>query len=566
MLGFLPPSAVGLRFLLRNIMGLTSTQQILDQIGHRDDPLYGSGTFFNGVTPGNDIQINFHALTGTYDVSDELQLKAIVSWRDTDDHAAADLTGTGFRIFDGYNYDEHEQIYAEFQAVGTTLDGKLDYTTGFTYFEDDTYYWSQFIAFGNGLPRTDLYQDGEAYGAYSQLSYHIGDRLTLTAGLRYSNDEKKVDFPGLCGELGVGRDGQFVCVQSGFSDSVDFSAWTPMIRAEYQLTDDLLGYAGWSKGFQAGGYNQRAATDTDPGDLPYADETLFAWDAGIKSAWFDNRLQLNLAGYYYDFKEQQVQIPGLTANGSYQGIIRNVGRSRLRGIEVETRAIPLPGLDLRFSYSMNLSDVSSWPEVNPDFIDAEAASYRAECAIDPVPSDCFEDAAYRKRVHNSPKHMLTGSAIYTFEPQDWGRLSVSLSFSRRSRIYTGTNWDLRTPEGQGNRLVSSSHYTKWDARVQVDDLFGREGLCLAGVGENLGDRIYGVSGSAFLAGSFGLVRASSTLPRRGRHELRRGRLSSTSAGRPRASPPESHPCAGTFALVWIGACPPPAEARAGAFL
>src|SRR5690606_4910257 len=75
-----------------------------------------------------------------------------------------------------------------------------------------------------------------------------------------------------------------------------WGAWSPMVNLSYRVTDDVMLYGTWSRGFKSGGFNGR---DIDDPIVPllFDPEDLIAYEMGMKSTWLDNRVVLNVAAY-----------------------------------------------------------------------------------------------------------------------------------------------------------------------------------------------------------------------------------------------------------------------------
>ena len=164
--------------------------------------------------------------------------------------------------------------------------------------------------------------------------------LSVTAGLRYTSDTKfGVNY--LDYQLPVACGGSCQIAQGPFSNTWD--QLTGKFGLNYQVTDHVLAYASVSRGYLAGGNIIGLAH-------VYGPETTWSYDAGLKTRFFDNRLQVNLAGYHEAIEHLQVFIQSSTQSG-----INNVdGRSFVNGFEGEVVAVPVP--DLRFNATVTLTD------------------------------------------------------------------------------------------------------------------------------------------------------------------------------------------------------------------
>ena len=217
----------------------------------------------------------------------------------------------------------------------------------------------QRFAVPGAITQTIRNVDNKSYAAYTQGTYDLTDRLSFTAGLRFTHERKRVDYkiiaqtPGVIG-ANVRRAQE---VDFEFERSARFNDWSPMANLSFQATDDMLMYANYSKGFKSGGFNGRAnadrrsnpptAANPNPADLTQEidDEKVTAYEVGLKSTFLDNRLVLNVAAYWNIYEDIQLTIPS-GGNAQAQILILNAGENVIKGAEVEIRSLPLPGLEL----------------------------------------------------------------------------------------------------------------------------------------------------------------------------------------------------------------------------
>ncbi|MCY3623535.1 MAG: TonB-dependent receptor [Gammaproteobacteria bacterium] len=413
------------------------------------DPFFNSDRAPNGSPFHSDLTVDFHALSVGWDVTPDVVLKSITGWRVMDMANMNDVDGTEARVFSAGTHVTHEQIYQELQSVGTAFGGALDYTAGATFFNEkfetdqDNFFLASPVNRGR---RVD--GDNDALGVYGQASLHASPRLTLTTGARYTEETKK-HFVEL---FTNGDTGDF---------RTDFDNFSPMFRANWNWSDSVMTYLGWSRGYQAGGFPARPPATSRAFLVPYDEEIVSAWDAGVKAQFLDRRVQLNVAGYYYDHKDQQISNYIAAANGF---TIDNAGRSRIRGIEAELRASPTHSLDLMVNAAWNKGKFLQYTQTDP---------------VTGRDVDVSE-----ARVHiRSPRRMFSGSARYSFPVTAASELSATLSFRYTSAQYSNAN-----PNAPAVRSYSPNSRTLWDLRLQLDDALGREGMWFAFVGQNTSDK------------------------------------------------------------------------------
>ncbi|MBP8231399.1 TonB-dependent receptor [Rhizorhabdus sp.] len=176
--------------------------------------------------------------------------------------------------------------------------------------------------FGSGL--TDTLSINDSIAGYGQLTIHLGDRVDVTGGLRYTIDDRKLNINAISnaqgGALGVGK----------YSVSFNKLNYTGIVT--WRPTDDSTVYGKISSGYVAGGILS---------GIPYKPETLVAYELGAKTQMFDNRLRLNVAAFYSDYKDLQTQN---FING--RQFFDNAGKAKIKGFEVEADVVPVRGLVL----------------------------------------------------------------------------------------------------------------------------------------------------------------------------------------------------------------------------
>ena len=415
------------------------------------DPFFNSDRAPDGNRFGAEMTVDFHALNVGWDVTSNLELRSITGWRDMELRNMNDVDGTDALAFSAGSVVTHEQIYQELQAVGTAFGGAVDYALGASFFNEkfetaqNNFFFGRPVNLGRQVDG-----DNDASGAYGQASIHVSPKLTLAVGGRYTEETKK----------------QYVELFSN-KDSADFRAdfdnFSPMFRANWDWSDSVMTYVSWSRGYQAGGFPARPPATSRAFLVPYDEEILSAWDAGIKAQFFENRVRLNVAGYYYDYKDQQISNYIAEANGF---TIDNAGKSRIRGIEFELRAAPTDSLDLMLNAAWNNGKFLEYTQTDP------ATGRDVDVA--------------EQRVHlRSPRHMVSGSARYSFPVTTAGNISAALNYR-----YVGAQYSNVNPNALAIRSYSPNSHTLWDLRVQLDDAFGREGMWFAFVGQNITDKKY----------------------------------------------------------------------------
>jgi len=259
----------------------------------------------------------------TVDISDTLGFSSTTGWRKNSRSNHANSDGTSAGLGNTFYNEDTEQLSQEFQL--TYSDDRLDAVAGVFYYEEEieNYVYVPFIQFSSGPGATPVpyEQDGvmdiEAWAVFTQATYSVQPDFRVTLGARYSREtrEHQGQFTGL-----------FVPVYVADEEKT-WSSFTPKVGLEYDLFDNTLLYASWTKGFKSGTYN---VGQNNPVIDP---EEIKAYEVGFKSQLWDNRLELTGAGFFYDYTDLQVnKIIGIAT------VTTNAGEAENKGIELAARA------------------------------------------------------------------------------------------------------------------------------------------------------------------------------------------------------------------------------------
>ncbi len=275
-----------------------------------------------------------------YDL-DAVRLRSITGYIDIDDIFRTDFTGgvrtgTGFAI--GFFRDSegrYKQFSQEFQVSGES--GRLDWILGFYYFRERNRQVLNDLLGATALLPTDFRLKTESIAAFGQGTFNFTDTLSLTAGLRWSQDKKELD----------------ASIQNGFAfpftaatiDRADtFRSLSPKIGLDWKPNDRTLVYLSAARGFKAGGYNGLAIANPLVVRQPYDEMTVWSYEGGLKLETPDRVLRFNAAAFLakYDAIQQTALIDPVT----FSFAVQNVGKATVYGLELEAQAVPTPGLTL----------------------------------------------------------------------------------------------------------------------------------------------------------------------------------------------------------------------------
>ncbi|MBV1916748.1 MAG: TonB-dependent receptor [Sphingomonadaceae bacterium] len=257
-----------------------------------------------------------------------------------------------FAPFEGQGYGSHWQVSDEIQLNYST--DRLDLTVGALYYQARTKDAglpgftpnitfgpvSTTIPLGTAAPGIGAqYAVGKtkSYAAYAQIEYQLTDALGITAGGRWTKDDKYGIFQSQGAFVGDRiTEGTIVYPdENTFEGSFKKSRLTYALGLNFQPTDDMLFYAKYSTGFLSGGIYA---------DIPFRPETSVSWEAGAKLDLLDRRVRLNLAAYKVDYKNAQAASsgPAILRRDLPIAVISN-GKLKAKGIEADLTLAPFEG-------------------------------------------------------------------------------------------------------------------------------------------------------------------------------------------------------------------------------
>ncbi|MEM6840491.1 MAG: TonB-dependent siderophore receptor [Cyanobacteria bacterium P01_C01_bin.120] len=184
-----------------------------------------------------------------------------------------------------------------------------------------------------GTARSDGDINSRSLAAFGQVSYGVTEALTLTAGLRYENTRATNDFA----QTFITPGGLVFPLLDINDAEVTGSELLPRFVIDYRFTPNLLAYGSITRGYRPPGANFEP---NDAVTAVFEAETSWNYEVGLKSAWLDDRLIVNLAGFYND--TSNFQFPSVQAGNVV------IGNADIRtiGAELEVLARPVDGLEL----------------------------------------------------------------------------------------------------------------------------------------------------------------------------------------------------------------------------
>lgn len=293
-------------------------------------------------------------------------LTSVTAYEQNESRIHEDPDASPNYVMTGNYHGEPRQTSQEIRL--TSPAGDLSWIAGAYYFQEtmDTSVGFPIPGFGPGALSglTDVLEglgqistmDTDSYAVFGNVDLAATDRLKLTLGLRYTHETKDVDYAAWLSDVtDVGSMTFFTdreITSRAIAQTIAFrkkKSWDDVSgRASlgYSFSEDVLGYATVSRGFNSGNYNGGALSDQAEAAL-VDPETLLSYEIGLKSELADHRLRLNLSAFYYDFTDQQVFVLAAGDSGVPVQQLSNAAASTLYGLELETVWRPLERLQVQ---------------------------------------------------------------------------------------------------------------------------------------------------------------------------------------------------------------------------
>lgn len=466
-----------------------------------------------------------------------------LAYLDQEERLPSTYTGEAFpSLFDATRNVEREQFQAEFR-VTSDYDGKFNFTAGVGYFVNElrwraiSYVGFTAIPFladtngdtigdvpisifapdvlcdienidaangssdivpglfvgGNGCllinptanDRTNYApreQDGEALGIYFDGTYALNDKMNLTFGLRYSDEEKDFFAPSgasLTDEqvtLFNNSDGSDaldkVVPLSQFDFVIDESEeWdgiSSRLGLDYQFSDNVFGYFMASEGFKSGSFVETCATTTSCG-TPFDQEEATQYEFGLKSDLLNNTLRVNASIFFIEFEDvvrsQVVRITNRFGDPDQETQFGNIASQENYGGEVEVTWFPTERLSIN---------------ANVAYLNCEYQDFETD-----LDGDGINDDASGLEPNFCPEYQYYADAAYEFPMSNGGLLTFQGSVHH-------------TPESEYS--VFNSDFTQLEERTLINASIAytdpEDRFRISVFGSNLTDEVFRVSANS----------------------------------------------------------------------
>ncbi|MDG1215324.1 MAG: TonB-dependent receptor [Luminiphilus sp.] len=309
------------------------------------------------------------SLTVDYHLPDSsLSLTSVTTFFDLENFVSGDLSWEPTPLLQSTNPSEIDQFTQEFR-LASEFEGNFNFTMG-GFYEDgdrgmliDTLLTPVFFggAFGPdftlALGAQEYSQSTTSWSVFFEGEWDISDKITLSGGARYTDEEKEIDkytFRGVS------------VMDLIVKDKEQWGNLSPEVSLQYKYTDSVMFFAGYRSGFKSGGFDGAfkapAINVGAPLDLLYEEEGIEGFEGGMKARFLDDTLTLNVTAFAYDYEDLQLSI--LESESIVVRVV-NAAEASVEGLEIDTVwATPVAGLTLRG---------------NLNFLNAEFTEFLGDC-------------------------------------------------------------------------------------------------------------------------------------------------------------------------------------------
>lgn len=384
-------------------------------------------------------------------------------WQDGDRLATITSAFPGTEDKGDLSYDQYSQEVRLASPKGEFVEyvGGLFYMHGK---DDETYRRTLVTPAGSQRGIADYTTTSDSYSAFGETTFNFTSRLRGIAGLRWTHDDLEYDH------RRVSTSATTVSgIQPGTrsSGSVDEDGWSGRLGVQYDLSDDVMAYVTYSRGYKGPAYNvffNMQPRDTDA----LKPETSNTWEAGIKASAWDNRLTTNLAVFHSEYDNYQANFFDTVANQVVTRLI-NAGSVSTEGVELDYA--------LQATQNLKLSGALAYTRARIDQFSCPAGA-AASCNVD------------GKTLPYSPDWKSYVRADYSIPLANGLDVELGTDYSWQSEVQYDISQNPDTKQGA---------YGIWNASIALADY--TNGWRVALLGKNLADKSYSpmlASGSGYI--------------------------------------------------------------------
>lgn len=267
--------------------------------------------------------------------------------------------GPGFIAFPSESSGAVDELVQQTHEARFTYDagGEVRGQAGIFLFDEDVQITSlSYNTLAPGQPvngRAVRDQQSNSVGLFGSVSLDLSEALTITAGARYTEDNKDFSVERTLSPFGAGPLGPI-------SDSVSDEQVSFDVSATLKLNEDVNVYGRIAQGYRGPSVQGRLVFGNA---VSIADsETVLSYEAGIKSEWLNDRVRLNANLFLFEVSDQQLTVVGGQDNTVQ---LLNAEKGEAYGFEVDLEAAPSKNLRLTAGLSYNKTEIKDASLLSP---------------------------------------------------------------------------------------------------------------------------------------------------------------------------------------------------------
>lgn len=350
----------------------------------------------------------------------------------------------------------HSTNFSQELRLVSSGSGSLKYVLGGYYADAKT---TRAFSRGPVVALANWYGETESKSAalFAQLDYTLPTNTTISGGIRYNHEKIGVLFNNLLptATANTCATGNPLCTGTHSDNAVTWK-----VSVSQEVVNHVMAYASVARGYKGYAFDvssnfnpariDGALTGTGPGLVgvgPVQAEHSTSYELGLKSRFLDNRVQLNLTGFYTNYNNFQAQSATLLGNPPvFSSVLNNVGKLRTKGVEVELSAKPTEWLQLDSSAAYTDAVMNSFP-IATNYLGQLGTD--AACVVVAGSGLCSVQNRSGGRLPNSPKFKFAVGATANFPISDSTKGLFIVNYQHQSAV----NFDLL-----GNPLVVQKAY------------------------------------------------------------------------------------------------------------
>ena len=340
---------------------------------------------------------------------------------------------------------------------------------------------------------------GQTFAAFGQLILKPVDKVEITAGVRYTSEDKDSYFRQPYAHPIRVTQGIFL-PGSTLTAKQDWADWSPEATITWQPSDEVTVYGAYKTAYKSGGFSNSGILSPTAGfdDFAFDPETAEGFEGGIKTLLADRQLRLNLGAYWYKYSNLQLDF---FRSDIFAFTTINAGSATTKGVELEFQFQPrqLDGFEIHGSVNYNKASYGDSPGA-PCFqgqTQAQGCNLLATnvfapgnpvpigVTIGPVPVGGNANRQNLKGLSTANAPLWTAALGFSFEDS----ISDSVKFGAS---LDGRFSDDYLTSAFGNGFTRQKSYIQLDASIRLKAANDRWELAL--IGKNLNNRFYATGG------------------------------------------------------------------------